>query len=219
MPQPGQKKHLSSEAIKPFKKYLHARYQGNYTGAVGAWDLKQHSGCLSDQGGLHRDVPTQSSPGMSQLFCSVTTDHKKLTAQFVFKHGHGFQRWPLIPSRNQLSSHIQMQDLAVAPNTYEIVLKNTSIWYCSHLQTKTFSIIWARSSFRPRFQNKQWVELKLRDLVFWRPLLHLLSIDPPCPNLRCPALAHTTKSECQESKPASHTTSRILQPLCCLAVG
>lgn len=46
-----------------------------------------------------RSNPVLSHCESDLFFFFVTTAHKKLTAQFVFKHGHGFQRSPLIPSK------------------------------------------------------------------------------------------------------------------------
>lgn len=74
--------------LKPLKKYLPRTLPGElHRRSRCLRSQATHPGHLSDQGGLHKDVPTQFS-GMSQLFFFflVTIDHKKLTTQFVFKH-------------------------------------------------------------------------------------------------------------------------------------
>lgn len=137
----------------------------------------------------------------------VTTAHKKLTAQFVFKHGHGFQRSPLIPGRNQLSSHIQMWDLAMAPSTltkysfeeHFCMIQFTLVW-----EDLIFPIIWVTGHFPPWFWTKQLANLKLR-AYFLKPSSSSALIRSSTPQtLRCPALADVNEAEHQVSEMQTH---------------
>lgn len=106
-------------------------------------------------------------------------------SHFMFKHGHGFQRWPLIPSRSQLSNHIQRWDLTVAAST-----------------VTTYS-------FAERFYM---IPFTREDVLF--PIILLLGIFLfgshqifYAPNPGWPALANVNEGD---ASPPSHTTSDIL---------
>lgn len=149
------------------------------------------------------------------FFFLVTTAHKKLMAQFMFKHGHGFQRSPLIPSRNQVSSRIQIRDLAMARSTltkYSFEEHFCMILFTPVWEDLLFPIIWATGHFQPWFWNKQLGRLKSR-VYFQKPSSSsALSRSSMRQTLRCSALANVNEAEHQVSEiqnPPSHTTSNI----------
>lgn len=128
--------------LKPLSQSFRNIYlphcEENSKGVLGAWDLKQDAGHLQRPGRVSQGC---TNPIFSYcesaffFFLFVATAHKKLTAQFMFKHSQVFQRSPLIPSRNQLSSHSQIFGYG-SNYCHEMVLRNISVWYCSYLHAK-----------------------------------------------------------------------------------